>query len=288
MTEKPPAPYTPNAPNAPNAPANPPRPVRLMRGGGNPSLITAAPPRVPQPNPNDIIIHEAIKQVAVNPNDASVKGSSQPVYGNTSYDRRLAKRQRIDEKKLSWQDLRQFGQFVTPFKWQIALAFCLTVAVGLTALPLPFIFHTMLDQVFPRRDVILFIWSMAMLLVVLLLAELLGYLNRNVLGALSRSANLKIIFSFYHHMLRLPLSFYQGLSSTGQVLSRLNEVTSAQQTVIQVLIDTTVNSVLTIIYVAVLFFTNRQLTLAVLAVAPFYIGISLYFNRRMRHLSRQV
>jgi ATP-binding cassette, subfamily B, bacterial MsbA len=285
MTEKPLAPYI---PNTPNAPSNPPRPVRLMRGESNPSSITAAPPRVPQPNPDDIIINDAIKQVAVNPNDASVKGSSQPVYGNTSYDRRLAKRRRIDEKKLSWKDMRQFGQFVTPFKWQIALAFCLTVAVGLTALPLPFIFHTMLDQVFPRHDVILFIWSMAMLLVVLLLAELLGYLNRNVLGALSRSANLKIIFSFYHHMLRLPLSFYQGLSSTGQVLSRLNEVTSAQQTVIQVLIDTTVNSVLTIIYVAVLFFTNRQLTLAVMAVAPFYIGISLYFNRRIRHLSRQV
>src|SRR5450759_2631695 len=230
MTEKPLAPYT------PNAPSNPPRPVRLMRGESNPSSITAAPPRVPQPNPDDIIINDAIKQVAVNPNDASVKGSSQPVYGNTSYDRRLAKRRRIDEKKLSWKDMRQFGQFVTPFKWQIALAFCLTVAVGLTALPMPYIFHTMLDQVFPRHDAILFTWSVAFLLMVLLLAELLGYLNRNVLGSLSRSANLKIIFSFYHHMLRLPLSFYQGLSSTGQVLSRLNEVTSAQQTVIQLLI----------------------------------------------------
>ncbi len=222
------------------------------------------------------------------PVGAAARQSSQPIYGNTAYDRRLARRRRVDEKKLSWHDLRQFSQFVTPFKWQIALAFFLTVAVGLTALPLPFIFHTMLDQVFPRHDVILFSWLLAILLVVLLLAEVLGYLNRNVLGSLSRSTNLKIIFSFYRHMLRLPLTFYQGLSSTGQVLSRLNEVTSAQQTVIQVLIDTTVNGVLTIIYVAVLFFTNWQLTLAVLAVAPFYVGINLYFNRRIRHLSRQV
>ncbi|HEY6406911.1 MAG TPA: peptidase domain-containing ABC transporter, partial [Ktedonobacteraceae bacterium] len=230
----------------------------------------------------------AVKPAAAVSRVTNANGSSQPIYRNTPLERRLAKHRRIDEKKLSWQDLRQFSQFVTPFKWQIMLAFCLTVAVGLTALPLPFIFHIMLDQVFPRHDAILFSLSMALLLLVLLLAELLGYLNRNVLGALSRSANLKIIFTFYHHMLRLPLSFYQGLSSTGQVLSRLNEVTSAQQTVIQVLIDITVNSVLTIIYVAVLFFTNWQLTLAVLAVAPFYVGISLYFNRRIRHLSRQV
>ncbi len=270
MTEKPPL------PNTLNTPVNPPRPVRLMRGNSNSSLKTATSPSLP------------VKPAAVVPVSPNKNGTAQPIYGNTSYDRRLAKRRRIDEKKLSWQDLRQFSQFVTPFKWQILLAFCLTVAIGLTALPLPYIFHTMLDQVFPRHDAILFSWSLALLLLVLVLAELLGYLNRNVLGLLSRSANLKIIFSFYRHMLRLPLSFYQGLSSTGQILSRLNEVTSAQQTVIQVLIDTTVNSVLTIIYVAVLFFTNWQLTLAVLAVAPFYIGVSLYFNRRIRHLSRQV
>src|SRR5436305_7801514 len=81
---------------------------------------------------------------------AQAKAIAQPVYNNTAYSRRLAKRQRIEEKKLSWKDLRQFSQFVTPFKWQVTLAFILTVAVGLTALPMPFIFHTMLDQVFPQ------------------------------------------------------------------------------------------------------------------------------------------
>lgn len=227
-------------------------------------------------------------QPVVQSKAAILAPSSQPIYGNTSYDRRLARQRRIDEKKLSWNDLRQFSQFITPFKWQIVLIFVLTVAVGLTALPMPYIFHTMLDQVFPKRDWLLFFWSLAMLLVVFFLGELLGFFNRNMQGSLSRSANLKIIFSFYRHMLRLPLSFYQGLSSTGQVLSRLNEVTSAQQTVLQVLLDTTVNSVLTLIYVGVLFFTNWQLTLAVLVVSPFYIGVSFYFNRRIRHLSRQV
>ena len=219
---------------------------------------------------------------------SDARQSSQAIYGNTSYDRKLAKKRRIEEKKLSWRDLSQFAQFVTPFKWQITVAFLLTVGIGLTALPMPFIFHVMLDQVFPARDIPLFVWLLAMLLGVYFLTEVLSYLNRNVLGSLSRDANLKIIYRFYHHMLRLPLTFYQGLSSTGQVLSRLNEVTSAQQTVIQVLIDTTVNGVLTIIYVGVLFFTDWRLTLAVLAVAPCYVGVSLYFNRRIRQLSRRV
>ena len=309
MTEK---------PVVPNTPGNPPRPIRLLRSNGNhaASEVPASPvaelspftarsfeadtssaihmattsPR-PQEQEAEVSTFATLKIAsakATPPKQASIPPTSLPVYGNTSFDRRLAKRRRIDEKKLSWKDMRQFGQFVTPFKWQIVLVFSLTVAVGLMALPLPYIFHTMLDQVFPRHDWVLFSWSLAILLVVFLLTEVLGFLNRNVQGALSRSANLKIIFSFYRHMLRLPLSFYQGLSSTGQVLSRLNEVTSAQQTVIQVLIDTTVNSVLTLIYVGVLFFTNWQLTLAVLAVAPFYVGVSFYFNRRIRHLSRQV
>ena len=68
-------------------------------------------------------------------------------------------------------------------------------------------------------------------------------------------------------MLRLPLSFYQELSSTGQVISRLNEVTSAQQTVIQVLTNTAVNSVLVIIYTFVLLFIDWRLTLVVLVVS---------------------
>ena len=91
-------------------------------------------------------------------------GQSNAIYGNTSYDRRLAKRQLIEEKKLSWHDLAQFAQFITPFKWQIVVAFILTVSIGLTALPMPFIFHVMLDQVFPARDIQLFIWLLAMLL----------------------------------------------------------------------------------------------------------------------------
>src|ERR1700730_18889878 len=66
------------------------------------------------------------------------------IYANTAYARRLERHQRAKEKKLSWNDARQFSQFVTPFKWQIALALLLTVGIGLTALPLPFIFRTML------------------------------------------------------------------------------------------------------------------------------------------------
>lgn len=230
----------------------------------------------------------ATQEKPIQTKEASSKQIHQPIYANTHYARRLERHQRAREKRLGWQDVRQFSQFVLPFKWQIALAFALTVGIGLTALPLPFIFRTMLDQVFRRHDVPLFIWSLGLLGADLLLEELLSFFNRNVTGSLSRSANLNIIFRFYRHMLRLPLSFYQGLSSTGQVLSRLNEVTSAQQTVIQVFTNTAVNSVLVIIYTGVLFLTDWRLTLVVLAVAPFYIGVTLYFNRRVRQLSRQV
>lgn len=256
-----------NKQSSPNTSLHSPRPVRLIGGVENNKLT---------------------QEKLVKANGASTKQVNQPIYANTHYARRLERHQRAREKRLSWQDVRQFSQFVLPFKWQISLAFVLTVGIGLTALPLPFIFRTMLDQVFRRHDIPLFIWSLCFLGADLLLTELLSYFNRNVTGSLSRSANLNITYRFYRHMLRLPLSFYQGLSSTGQVLSRLNEVTSAQQTVIQVLTNTAVNSVLVIIYTGVLFVTDWRLTIVVLLVAPFYIGVTLYFNRRIRHLSRKV
>jgi ATP-binding cassette, subfamily B, bacterial MsbA len=212
----------------------------------------------------------------------------QLIFTDTAYARNLERRQRIDEKKLSWKDLQQFSQFITPFKWQIALAFLLTVGIGLTALPLPFVFSMLIDKVFHNHDIQLFVLSLVILLAVFLLEEALRFLNRNTLGSLSRSANLNIIFRFYRHMLRLPLSFYQDHGSTGQVLSRLNEITSAQQTVIQILMDAAVNAVLTVIYIGVLFLTEWRLTLVVLALGPVYLGVSLYFNRRTRQLSRQV
>src|SRR6266487_1362233 len=227
---------------------------------------------------------------SVDPAVSTLAGDKQAdrlIYANTAYARRLERRRRIEEKKLSWKDMQQFSRFVTPFKWQIAAVFFLTVGVGLTALPMPFIFRSMLDEFFHKRDITLFTWLLVMLLAVMFLEELLRFLNRNIQGSLSRSANLNITYQFYRHMLRLPLSFYQGLSSTGQVLSRLNEVTSAQQTVIQVIIDIAVNGILVIIYLGVLFVTDWRLTLAVLGIAPFYLGINLYFNRRMRQLSRQ-
>jgi ABC-type bacteriocin/lantibiotic exporter with double-glycine peptidase domain len=244
--------------------------------------ITALPTlKIPTPRPKPALSGENNSQLA-----------QQPLYANTPYARRLERHQRAREKKLNWQDFRQFSQFVTPFKWQITLALALTVAVGLTALPLPYIFSTMVDKVFrggtTQNSIPLFIWLLALFLAVSLVGEFLSFFNRNVLGSLSRATNLNITYRFYRHMLRLPLVFYQELISTGQILSRLNEVTSAQQTVLQVLIDTCVNSVLVIIYVVVLFFTSWQLTLLVIGVAPFYLGVNLYFNRKVRHLSRQV
>ena len=210
------------------------------------------------------------------------------IYSSTADARRLEKQRRAEEKKLSWRDLQQFGQFVTPFKWQVTLGFILTIAVGLTALPQPYIFRILLDQVFRNHDIPLLIQLLAILLGVLCLEEILRFLTRNVMGSLSRSANLAIIYRFYRHMLRLPLSFYHGLASTGQVLSRLNEVTTAQQTVIQVVIDATVNSILAVIYLGVLFITEWHLTLIVMGMAPLYLGVSFYFNRRSRQISRQV
>src|SRR5437763_403051 len=99
----------------------------------------------------------------------------QLIYANTAYARRLERRRRIEEKKLSWKDLQQFSRFVTPFKWQIAAVFFLTVGVGLTALPMPFIFRAMLDEVFNAHDKSLFIWLLVMLLAVMLLEDLLRF-----------------------------------------------------------------------------------------------------------------
>ncbi|HEY6539356.1 MAG TPA: peptidase domain-containing ABC transporter [Ktedonobacteraceae bacterium] len=244
-----------------------------------PSLSTL---KIPTPRPKPTLSGENNGQPA-----------QQAFYASTPYARRLERNQRAREKKLSWQDFRQFSQFVTPFKWQIALALVLTVAIGLTAIPLPYIFRVIVDQVFHGGSITtttipLFAWLLALLLAVSLLEEFLSFFNRNVLGSLSRATNLNITFRFYRHMLRLPLAFYQELINTGQILSRLNEVTSAQQTVLQVLIDTCVNGVLVIIYAIVLFLTDWQLTLLVIGIAPFYLGVNLYFNRKVRQLNRGV
>ena len=210
------------------------------------------------------------------------------IYSSTRQAQSLEKKRLIEEKRLSVRDLLHFLHFITPFKWQIVLSLILTVGVGLTALPLPFIFHVMLDQVFPQKDVPLFMWSLALLLAVFILEQLLIFSNRTVIGSLSRAANLNIIYRFYRHMLRLPLSYYQGATGTGQSLSRLNEVTSAQQTVLQMIIDIAVNTILTLIYAGVLFLTDWRMTLVVIGVAPFYLGVNLYFNRKTRRVSRQV
>src|SRR5581483_912933 len=224
----------------------------------------------------------------VSPDLTTVEDSDQHIAVQAAQRQQLKQKQEDNERRLGWQDVQRFSQFVTPFKWRIALAFLLTVGIGLTALPMPFILRTLLDEVFHKHDVRLFLYMLASLFAIFLLEETLRYFTRNVLGALSRWANLNIIYRFYQHMLRLPLTFYDGQASTGQFLSRLNEVTSAQQTIIQVVIDTTVNSVLTMIYLGVLFLTDWHLTLAVLGIAPFYTAINLYFNRRTRQLSRNV
>ncbi len=239
--------------------------------------ITSVPlvPKTPLLVPVTPILSDYSQDVVEYPSVANASKIQEPVSTNVNKGQQL-------------HSLKQLNQFVPLFKWRIALSCFLALGVGLTAFPLPFILSILMSQVFPRADSVLFLWSLALLFGLLLLTEVLKFINRNVITALCRSVERNILSRSYYHMLRLPFSSSQRFGDTEQVLHRLNESTSAQVSPLQIKLSIVTNSIVAIMYASVLFLLDWRLTAAVVVVTFLCIGISSCFNRHSRQLRRQV
>ncbi|MBN2658349.1 MAG: peptidase domain-containing ABC transporter [Spirochaetales bacterium] len=116
---------------------------------------------------------------------------------------------------------------------------------------------------------------------------LLGAFRQHLLVYLTQKIDLSLVFTYYRHVLKLPLSFFDS-RRVGEILSRLNDASKIQEALSGATLSVILDSTMVIGAGIILYLQSSTLFLISLAIIPFSAAILLLFVKPFQRKQRQV
>ncbi|MCK9223359.1 MAG: ABC transporter ATP-binding protein [Limnochordia bacterium] len=190
----------------------------------------------------------------------------------------------VDKRKT----FRRLMHFAKPYKLQVV--FLILLVLGITALQLvpPILTRTLIDQVFPNKDLDLLMKTILILVLTHVSINVFSAIRIRLSGWLGQHIIFDLRTAIYDHLQRLNLSYFEK-RPTGAIMSRVTSDTNQlQHFIVQVLPQTVVN-ITTLVGIGIVLFTmNPRLALLALLPAPIVAILTLIFTRRLRNVYRRV
>lgn len=160
------------------------------------------------------------------------------------------------------------------------------VLTSLVATALPIVISDGLDrlQVDPSRDTL--ITLTALITIFGVLGWVFGAVRQWLSAAAVGNVTLKLRQDAFDAVLKRDLSFYDSIPS-GKIVSRVTSDTQAFSQVVALATDLMSQILMVVLLVGYLFLVNVQLTLILLAISPFIIGVALSFRKIARNTVTQ-
>ncbi|MBX6745332.1 MAG: peptidase domain-containing ABC transporter, partial [Acetobacteraceae bacterium] len=166
----------------------------------------------------------------------------------------------------------------------LAQVFTLSVILELLAIAAPFYSQLAVDEVVARGDVDL---MLALALGFGLLAAInvaTDTLRSHIVLVLQNAVHFQMGARLFHHLIRLPLSFFEK-RHIGDVLSRFQSVEPIRNALAEGMILATIDGIMAIATLVMIFIYSAQLAAVVLAALLLYVTLRLALYRRFRDLS---
>ncbi len=187
----------------------------------------------------------------------------------------------------TWVLLRLW-RFAKPYKWQLFLGFCLTLATTAAQLVAPYLTIPLMDKILipfqngEKIDSQLVTYYLGALLLSALMAWLLGWGRTFVLAKVSERIGAGLRTTTYNHLLSLSLDYY-GSKRTGDLMARIGTETDRINLFLSLNALDFVTDVLMICMTsAILFSINPWLALVTLVPLPFIAWMIHIVRDRLR------
>jgi len=193
-----------------------------------------------------------------------------------------------DENKSRRGYLREYIQWLKPFRWAIAGVLALGFGAAMLSLALPRATMHIIDVILPAGDG----RTLHMLgggLLALIVIQQIFDLSRNWRTA---KLNARIVFRLrqrlYEHLLHLPLHKLSDMK-TGGITSRLSGDVDALSGMVQLAILTPGVAIVKVgVTIGILFWINWRMSVAALLVLPAIVTLNLVYIRRIRPIYRSM
>lgn len=221
---------------------------------------------------------------------------SDPAMGNRKYTRKYfeenwngitltleptATFERQTEDKSS---LKNFVQFVTPYKTILAEIFLASLLLNVFGLATPIFTQNIVDKVLIHQDISMLNIMMLGMLIILVFRILTMIVRQYLIIHTSMKIDLRMLVVFYKHLLSLPLGYFK-VRKIGDFITRFGENMKIRNFLTNTALTIVLDVILIVVYLSLMFYYNLQLTTVVLILIPLFIVITILFTPVLKKLN---
>lgn len=183
-----------------------------------------------------------------------------------------------EKTRLKFSD---FWSKITGLKSSLTLIFVLTLLIQIFTLASPYYMQLVIDDVILTSDTSLLLILAIGFFLVLLFEIATTALRGFSLLHFSNTMNLHLGANLFHHLIRLPMTFYEK-RHIGDIISRFGSLQSIRQLLTQGVIEVVLDGLLAIVTLIMILFYSAKLTLVVILAVAVYtlIRLAMYYPFR--------
>ena len=183
--------------------------------------------------------------------------------------------------------LGRFLVRVWPYRWLLAQATIINIAIGLLALASPVLMQLLTDDVLVRGDLQLLTTVAIAVICMNLFRSIIGLIQSKLVGHFGQRLQLGLTLDYGFNLLRLPLSYFDAHRS-GEVISRLGDVRTINALVGQIVLGLPSQFFIALVSLGLMVLYSWQLTCASLAAFVVVTLINLLFLPALREKTRRL
>ena len=190
----------------------------------------------------------------------------------------------FDRQKEDQSSLKNFVQFVTPYKTLLLEVFIASLLLNIFGLATPIFTQNVVDKVLAHHDVSMLNVMFGGMLLVIIFRLLVGIIRQYLIVHTSMKIDLRMLVAFYRHMLALPLGYFK-VRKIGDFIARFGENMKIRSFLTNTALTLVLDTVLITVYVSLMFYYNTQLALITLLFIPIFVVITLAFTPILKSLN---
>ncbi len=181
-----------------------------------------------------------------------------------------------------------FGRFIArvlPYRFILAQAIAINIAIGLLSLVSPLMMQLLTDDVLVRGDTQLLTTVAIGVIAMNLFRSAIGLVQSHLIGHFGQRLQLGLILEYGRKLLHLPLEYFEGRRS-GEVVSRIADVHAINALVSQIVLGLPSQFFIALVSLGFMLFYSWGLTLASFAAFVIVTFVNLLFLPALRQKTR--
>ncbi|MBD2385193.1 peptidase domain-containing ABC transporter [Cylindrospermum sp. FACHB-282] len=198
-----------------------------------------------------------------------------------------------DESRFYQQESDKIGglggyiQRVYPYRFILAQAIAMNIAIGLLSLASPFMMQLLTDDVLIRGDTQLLTTVAIGVITLNLIRSAISLVQSHLIGHFGQRLQLGLILEYGRKLLHLPLSYFEGRRS-GEVVSRIADVNAVNKLVSQIVLGLPSQFFIAVVSLGFMLFYTWELTLASIVAFIIVTAVNLLFLPALRQKTRNM